>query len=127
MNFKLILKHLPNFALIFSNFMEIPTRFMTSMVCEDSSLDNLTSVLGFSASSFSLVVVVVKVVVMGTVVVVEVVVVEVVVVTLALDASSLASGTLFSIGGEHRQHDTETTKETIKNKIFMMMMPLLTL
>ena len=126
MNFKLILKHLPNFALIFSNFMEIPTRFMTSMVCEDSSLDNLTSVLGFSASSFSLVVVV-EVVVMGTVVVVEVVVVEVVVVTLALDASSLASGTLFSIGGEHRQHDTETTKETIKNKIFMMMMPLLTL
>ena len=126
MNFKLILKHLPNFALIFSNFMEIPTRFMTSMVCEDSSLDNLTSVLGFSASSFSLAVVV-EVVVMGTVVVVEVVVVEVVVVTLALDASSLASGTLFSIGGEHRQHDTETTKETIKNKIFMMMMPLLTL
>ena len=109
--------------------MEIPTRFITSMACEDSSLDNL----GFSASSFFLVtvVVVVEVVVVGTVVVVvavvEVAVVEVVVVIFALDASSLASGTLFSIGGEHRQHDTETTKETIKNTIFMMMMSLLTL
>ena len=107
--------------------MEIPTRFITSMACEDSSLDNL----GFSASSFLLVtvVVVVEVVVVGTVVVavVEVAVVEVVVVIFALDASSLASGTLFSIGGEHRQHDTETTKETIKNTIFMMMMSLLTL
>ena len=104
---------------------------MTSMACEDSSLDNLTSVLGFSASSLVVVlVVVVGVVVVGTVVVVavvEVVVVEIVVVTFALDASSLASGTLFSIGGEHRQHDTETTKETIKNMIFMTMMPLLTL
>ena len=96
-----MLKHLPNFALIFSNFMEIPTRFMTSMaVVVDVVVDVVVVVvvvvvLGFSASSF------------------------------ASDAISLASGTLFSIGGEHRQHDTETTKETIKNTIFMMMMMLL--
>ena len=96
-----MLKHLPNFALIFSNFMEIPTRFMTSMaVVVDVVVDVVVVVvvvLGFSASSF------------------------------ASDAISLASGTLFSIGGEHRQHDTETTKETIKNTIFIMVMSLLTL